>query len=352
MGKVQSTRHLPDGELPSRSIDGTRAIARQRIGDSNYTVTYGTILRSVRPGTPMYRFPTASSLPTKVDLRQTACAPYFPAFHQHNSGSCTSQVVSAALMCAQRRRGPRAGVPFVRPSTMYNYYFARALEGAIQERQDVSDTGTSLRSAMDAAKLGMASEQVYPFNTADVNRRPPAKAQTDALKRSVVEWVTLEPSLTNIRAALASGVAVLMAFAVTEAMDNWFVSETAQRQSAYLLTAFLLGITDKPVGAHSVLLVGYDDDYLGRGALLARNSWGHNWGQDGHFWFEYNAAFYPDLDVRYYALVEICDSDQSGACVSHDLCAAAQGNLLDAEVCEATVPRACPSANCYTQIRA
>jgi hypothetical protein len=44
-------------------------------------------------------------------------------------------------------------------------------------------------------------------------------------------------------------------------------------------------------GMHSVLLVGYDDS---RGAFLARNSWGTDWGNGGHCWIAYETLDNPD----------------------------------------------------------
>jgi len=40
-------------------------------------------------------------------------------------------------------------------------------------------------------------------------------------------------------------------------------------------------------GYHALLLVGFDD---ARGAWLARNSWGDDWGMDGYLWLAYGAA--------------------------------------------------------------
>ncbi len=48
---------------------------------------------------------------------------------------------------------------------------------------------------------------------------------------------------------------------------------------------------ERSVGAHVVLVVGFDDAYpagpAGPGALLIRNSWGIGWGDNGYGWLPY-----------------------------------------------------------------
>ena len=44
---------------------------------------------------------------------------------------------------------------------------------------------------------------------------------------------------------------------------------------------------DDCLGGHAVLLVGYDDL---KKSFLVRNSWGKEWGIDGHFWMPYSFA--------------------------------------------------------------
>jgi hypothetical protein len=49
-----------------------------------------------------------------------------------------------------------------------------------------------------------------------------------------------------------------------------------------------LRYSDKPDVGHTVLCIGYDNKYLGTGALKIINSWGIEWAQDGMSWIKYN----------------------------------------------------------------
>ena len=50
------------------------------------------------------------------------------------------------------------------------------------------------------------------------------------------------------------------------------------------------GVFEAPPSAavnHAIMLIGWDDK---RGAWLLRNSWGPEWGEDGHMWIDYDSA--------------------------------------------------------------
>ena len=47
---------------------------------------------------------------------------------------------------------------------------------------------------------------------------------------------------------------------------------------------------DELLGGHAMLAVGYDDERMigeNQGAILARNSWGPEWGDGGYAWLAY-----------------------------------------------------------------
>lgn len=193
------------------------------------------------------------SLPPTVDLRATSCFPYLPPRDQGKEGSCVSHSMGAAIECAQRRKGlslDQAWDP--RIEDHFNKVFASAIS---KERRDPSD-GLSFSEAI----AGFAPQGVTSY------------------------W--LKPDVVNMKQAIYSGYPVVFGYTVTKRMREWQdASRAVQRSTNFVLPAQYGSRADKVDGFHAVLAIGYDDS---KKALLVRNSWGEDWGDDGHFWFPYS----------------------------------------------------------------
>jgi len=88
-----------------------------------------------------------------------------------------------------------------------------------------------------------------------------------------------ESTLVEIKQTLAQGLPIMFGFQVFESIERAsdgkipFPSES-----------------ERVVGGHAVLAVGYDDALeIGKcvGAFLIRNSWGEGWGEKGYGWLPY-----------------------------------------------------------------
>jgi len=161
---------------------------------------------------------------------------------------------------------------------------------------------------------------------------PTVEAQRNALHHSVVQYDRLSPTLANLKRTLQAGYPFLFTFAVTKGMDKWFRDRDIQISTRFLLTLDQFSKTDI-VGAHTVLVVGYDDMYLHTGAFLCRNSWGPQWGQDGHFWFAYADVAYPDLSSSFFIVREVCVSNEP-RCVNRLDC----NDVYSPDVCQDVPP--------------
>jgi len=301
---------------------------------TTHQVSYGTILNSQESkAVTYYHFPSMDkALPSQIDLRKSGqgCYPYPAVKEQSLLSNCSSMAVTAAFQCVQRLKlqtDPRGvNSDLVEPSALYNYYFARKLMGTPH-----FDGGTTIEAALGAMMVGCASEEKWPYNPEMVNIPPSTNAQVDSLNRTVTQTDILAPTLRNLKQCLASGFPFLFTFFVTKQMDQWFRDKNQQVQSGYLLVVNEFSKADI-VGAHTVLVVGYDDTYLQIGGFLCRNSWGAAFGDDGHFWFPYSDVTYPSLSGNFQIVREVCASNKP-TCVSSVDCQ----NFYAADVCSHTM---------------
>lgn len=292
MGKIFSTIYVQESNTNS----------------NNYNVIYGTILQPSLPHQRYYRFPTFGNelLPAKVDLRikGQGCYPYPLIGEQNSLSNCSSMAVITAFECTQRKKlnenSPDVISQLVTLSPLYNYYYARKFSNSTG-----LNTGTSLQSSIHAMMNGCSEENKWPYNPNNVNVEPSIEAQQNALKVSTTQTEILEPSLENLKTTLHAGYSILCTFAVTKALDQWFKHRNQQVSTGFMLPVEEFSNSDI-VDAHTVLIVGYDDFYLHDGAFLCRNSWGPQFGIDGHFWLSYPAAIFPNLVNEYIILKEIC----------------------------------------------
>lgn len=316
MGQVTST------DVSEVSPQEKRAVESFSQAQSNHL--YGTFLEIPDSNVQYYLFPSTETLPQNVDLRFSACAPYPRVVNQGLLSNCSSLSVTAAFQCVQRRNKQS---PLIDPSATYNYFLARKMDSGSS-----FDAGTSVTSALAAGMLGFPTEQEWPYNPSNVNREPPVEVQREALKHSVHQWDRLFPSLDNLRRCLAQGYPILASFQITKPFDQWFRNRNLQLSTDFVLTAEEFHKSDI-VGAHTVLLVGYNNSKgNNQGAFFCRNSWGPEWGtEQGHFWIDYGTLLFPELVHAFFMIKATC-SDDKGLCVSKADCM----SVYEPQVCTST----------------
>jgi hypothetical protein len=213
-------------------------------------------------------------LPPRVDLRVDACAPYFAVENQGDTVACVAHAFSTALYCTLRsamtadaESADEAGalVALRYPATS-RIYSAALLESHDEKRGVSFDSVRRILEETHAAEfaaLGLAFKQLG--NSSDA-----------------------------LRAHLAKGHPVVTGYQVNRAIDNFHKSAQACAEHGYVLPRF--ASDPRPVSGHTVLLVGYDDSFE---SFIARNSWGHKWGHDGHFLIRYgdieDDEFFTDI---------------------------------------------------------
>jgi C1A family cysteine protease len=214
----------------------------------------------------MYAAPmeVLKKLPTRVDLRLQCPSVY----DQGDLGSCTANAIAAAMEFDRKKQNLSDFVP----SRLFIYYNERAMEGTIN-----SDSGAQIRDGIKcAAKLGACPENEWSYDISKFAMRPPSGCFQDALKDRAVLYKRLVQNLNQFKGCIASGYPFIFGFSVYDSFESQEVAQTG------IVT--MPQSSEKLVGGHAVLAVGYDD---GQQRFMVRNSWGPKWGMEGHFSMPY-----------------------------------------------------------------
>jgi C1A family cysteine protease len=225
----------------------------------------------------LYAAPTPfqRNLPTSVDLSKK-CP---PVYDQGQLGSCTANAIAAAIEFDQKKK-------FV-PSRLFIYYNERAMENTI-----LSDSGAQIRDGIKSvATQGAPPEKDWPYVIGDFSKKPPAKAYTDAKSDLITLYQRVIQDLNTMQGCLASGFPFVFGFTVYESFEGEQVAKTG------ILS--MPASSEKRVGGHAVLAVGYDDT---KREFIVRNSWGTDWGLKGYFKMPYAYLMSPKLASDFWTI--------------------------------------------------
>lgn len=200
-----------------------------------------------------------------------------PVENQGDLGSCTANACVGLVEYMERRASGR----HIDASRLFLYKVTRKLlnwEG---------DTGAYLRTTMKALALfGVPPERQCPYVVENYEDEPDPFLYSYAQNFKAIEYLRLDPSdadrkqiLQNVKAALASNYVAMFGFTTYSSL-GWEAD-----------IPFPSG-NDSADGGHAVLAVGYDDARKNegtkkKGALIIRNSWGEEWGNEGYGYLPY-----------------------------------------------------------------
>lgn len=203
-------------------------------------------------------------LPQVVDLRPLMP----PIFHQGELGSCTA---NAGVSLRMFLLGENA----VGLSRLNLYYNERAIEGNIPE-----DSGAEMRDIGKCLfNYGVCEKTLFPYDVTKFTEAPSAEMTENAAKYKIKSYSSLA-TFRDVLVYLAihqrpvlMGMKVFSSFESKEVADSGVMSMPKP--------------TDKFAGGHAVLIVGYKTEN-GKVSLIVRNSWGTDWGDEGHFYMPEN----------------------------------------------------------------
>ncbi|MBV8527820.1 MAG: C1 family peptidase [Candidatus Dormibacteraeota bacterium] len=233
---------------------------------------YGWLADSPDDRDHRYAAPRVRGLPTRVDLR-LECP---PVYNQGPLGSCTANAIAGAIQFEQMKRHRHAAVP----ARLFIYYNERSTMGMTG-----FDCGAPNRDGIKTvAKQGVCDELVWSYDITKFREEPPHSCYAAASRHRVGEYQRLAQSLEQLRGCLADGHPFVFGFLIYESFEHQAVITSGH--------AAMPAATEKQLGGHAVLGVGYDDVNQ---RFLVRNSWGTNWGLRGYFTLPY--AYLTDQDL-------------------------------------------------------
>jgi C1A family cysteine protease len=209
---------------------------------------------------------TVATLPVQVDLRANCPVVY----DQGQLGSCTGNAIAGAIQFDRMKQNLK---PDFVPSRLFIYYNERVMEHTV-----ATDAGAMIRDGIKSvAKLGVCPEVPdWPYDITKFAQKPPAKAFTDAKAHLAASYSRLLNIAPQLKGCLASGYPFVFGFSVYESFESQAVAQTG--------VVLMPQPTEKQIGGHAVMAVGYDDTQQ---RFIVRNSWSAAWGMKGYFTIPY-----------------------------------------------------------------
>lgn len=207
----------------------------------------------------------ASYMPSHVDLRKSQCFPYPAVKDQGREGACVAYAMSAAYTCAQRRSNINVvDSHLLKEDAVYrSAKLQHGNSGNYSGSNHNDDGGITFSQAMEPIKQHAA-------------------------------WRRVGIDHRNFKKYIVSGYPVVIGFALTDNMRDWQNDNSRVQLTQYVLPVPRFTDAPKSKYFHSVLLVGYNDT---KNVFIARNSWGEEWGDSGHFYFPYQLVKSQVLDA-------------------------------------------------------
>lgn len=225
-------------------------------------------------------------IPDKVDLRKW----FSPIENQGMINSCCAHAGSALVEYYEKR----AFGKFISPSRMFLYKVTKNL------LKKSGNVGVFPRTTMEAMTLfGIPPEEFWPYvdDVKKIDNEPSAFCYAFAENFKAIKYFRLdsptcrkEDLLKQVKLFIAHGFPAMFGFSIY----RFIVLDKNVKKTGQIPYP---GENDKIVAGHAVAAAGYNDkieipirtekNLSTKGAVLIRNSWGTDWGEEGYMWLPY-----------------------------------------------------------------
>jgi C1A family cysteine protease len=205
-----------------------------------------------------------------VDLRKD----FIKVYDQGHIGSCTAQAIAGAYNYHVNKMTNKLFFP----SRLFIYYDERYIEHTVN-----TDSGASIQDGMQSLQIyGACDESMWPYNVSKFKVKPPRSCYANARDHKTHDPKPVDTTPESFKAQLQNGMPVVFGFKVYESFMTMTTAKTG------IMSMPISG--EKLLGGHAVVAVGYNDNMTANGQtgfFIIRNSWGLDWGQQGHFYMPY-----------------------------------------------------------------
>lgn len=230
--------------------------------------------------------PNTSLLKSSSTYYITDTSPFqCPIFNQGSLGSCLANAIKAMLYIVSQGK--------VDISRLQLYMCYRAIDGSSLTQ----DTGGTVRGGMNAImKYGVCPENMWPYLIQNFARLAPSKAFVSTYKLNNFVYTAVKQNIDSIKASLLINLPIVLGILIYTS----FESPNATKYGTIPVPNIK---TEKQLGGHAILLVGYDD---ATAHFKFQNSWGTEWGDKGYGYIPYqyilNSGLTKDLWNVYFTI--------------------------------------------------
>ena len=191
----------------------------------------------------------------------------------------------------QRGRVPGVKADF-KPSVQFVYYNARKREGEQNSNAPVPPS-----TVMEALKeWGVCDVELWPDETRLYRERPPAEAYDEAVRMQDWRFEEVPQTMEGVRECLKSETPFF--FCLRFCRSNSWSFEGGEISRTGILT--LPESNETPFRNHAMLAVGLDEETE---RVQARNSYGPDWGSQGHVFIPLKYLLSRELGYALWKLV-------------------------------------------------